>query len=213
VRLGVLGGTFDPVHLGHLASAEEVARAFALDRVLLVLSARPPHKDETAHAGVPDRLAMLRAAVQSHPLLEASDVEVRRAGASYTVDTLRELAKAHSGSELFLVVGIDAWREVDTWHDPQELLALANVIVTSRPGADFPRSMVIPPVVGRADSCYDPSIGSYVHRSGHRLAAHEIAGVEASSTDIRRRVRARLPFEHLVPTPVAQYIRRHGLYV
>jgi nicotinate-nucleotide adenylyltransferase len=213
MRLGVLGGTFDPVHLGHLALAAEVARAFALDRVLLVLSARPPHKDETASASVEDRLAMLDAATAGDPVLAASDLEVRRPGASYTVDTLRELAGTHPGSELYLIVGLDAWREVDTWHDPQELLEWANVVVTSRPGAEFPRSAVTPPVVGRADSCYDPSISSYVHRSGHRLAACEIAGVEASSTDIRHRVRNRLPFEHLVPPRVAAYIRQHGLYV
>lgn len=212
-RLGVLGGTFDPVHRGHIAAAEQVASAFVLDRVLLVVSARPPHKDEAAHAGVDDRLAMLRAAAAEHPRLEASELEVRRPGASYTVDTLRDLAKTHPGTELFLIVGIDAWREVDTWRDPQRLLGLANVIVTSRPGVDFPRNAVIPPVVGGTDCCYDPSISSYVHRSGHRLAAHEIVGVETSSTDIRRRVRQRLPFEHLVPPPVADYIRHRGLYV
>jgi nicotinate-nucleotide adenylyltransferase len=212
-RVGVLGGTFDPVHRGHVASAELVADAFALDRVLLVLSARPPHKDGTARAGVDDRLAMLRAAVAGHPRLAASDIEVRRPGASYTVDTLRELRATHPGTEFFLIVGIDAWREVDTWHDPQKLLRLANVIVTSRPGEEFPRKAVIPPVVGSADCCYDSSISSYVHRSGHRLAACEIAGVEASSSDIRHRVHQRLPFEHLVPPPVADYIRQRRLYV
>jgi nicotinate-nucleotide adenylyltransferase len=211
-RIGILGGTFDPVHRGHLASAEHVARACDLERVLLVLSARPPHKAEVAHASVEDRLAMLRLAVAGHPLLEASDAEVRRSGASYTVDTLSELARARPEAELFLIVGIDAWLEVDTWHRPEELLARANVIVTTRPGAHFPRTGVVPPVVARAACCYDPSIGSYVHKSGHRLAVQPIDGVEASSTDIRRRVREGRPIDHLVEPSVADYIHRHGLY-
>jgi nicotinate-nucleotide adenylyltransferase len=121
-RIGILGGTFDPVHRGHLASALDTANAFALGRVLLVLSARPPHKDESAHASIEDRLAMLRLAVAGEPLLEASDMEARRPGASYTVDTLREVGRTHPGSDLFLIVGIDAWREVDTWHRPEDLL-------------------------------------------------------------------------------------------
>ena len=211
-RIGILGGTFDPVHRGHLASALDTANAFALGRVLLVLSARPPHKDESAHASIEDRLAMLRLAVAGEPLLEASDMEARRPGASYTVDTLREVGRTHPGSELFLIVGIDAWREVDTWHRPEDLLGLASVIVTSRPGAEFSRTDVIPPVAARSGCCYDSSISSYVHRSGHRLTAHQIAGVDVSSTDVRRRIRDKLPFEHLLPSPVAHYIRQHGLY-
>jgi nicotinate-nucleotide adenylyltransferase len=211
-RIGILGGTFDPVHRGHIKSATDVARAFALERVLLVLSARPPHKDETAHASVEHRLAMLSLAAAGQPLFEVSDVEVRRPGASYTVDTLREIQRTHPGTEPWLIVGIDAWREVDTWYHPEELLELTSVIVTSRPGADFTPTDAIPPVAGRAACCYDSSISSYVHRSGHRLTAHQIAGVDASSTDVRRRIRANLPFEHLVPSPVAHYIRQHGLY-
>jgi len=127
---------------------------------------------------------MLRLAVAGEPLLEASDMEARRPGASYTVDTLREVGRTHPGSELFLIVGIDAWREVDTWHRPEDLLGLASVIVTSRPGAEFSRTDVIPPVAARSGCCYDSSISSYVHRSGHRLTAHQIAGVDVSSTDV-----------------------------
>jgi nicotinate-nucleotide adenylyltransferase len=211
-RLGILGGTFDPVHLGHVASAEDVARAYALDRVLLVLSARPPHKEEHAHATVADRLAMLRLATAGRPPLEACDLEVRRPGASYTVDTLRELLRATPGAELVLIVGIDAWREIDTWSRPGELLELARVVVTTRPGAEFPPAGLLPPVAARADCCYDPVIGCYRHKSGHELTAHPFAGVDVSSTDIRRRIRAHLPFDHLVPSVVADCIRERRLY-
>jgi len=211
-RIGVLGGTFDPVHLGHLAAARDVARAFNLARVLLVLSARPPHKQEAADASIDHRLAMLRLAVAGQATLAASDLEARRAGASYTVDTLAEVARAHPGGELFLIVGIDAWREVDTWSRPEELLERANVIVMARPGVEFLDTDVNPPVAGRNSCWYDSAIGSYVHKSGHRLIVHRFAGVEASSTDIRRRVREGMPFGHLVPREVARYIEDKQLY-
>ena len=211
-RIGVLGGTFDPVHRGHVASAREMLGAFDLERVLLVLSARPPHKHQAAHAPVEDRLAMLRLAVKGEPGIVASDMEVRRAGASYTVDTLAEVARAHPGGEAYLIVGIDAWREVDTWSRPEELLERAHVIVTARPGVDFHDTDVIPPVAARSACWYDPAIRSYVHKSGHRLIVHRFEGFEASSTDIRRRVREGLPLEHLVPPDVARYIEDRKLY-
>jgi nicotinate-nucleotide adenylyltransferase len=211
-RIGMLGGTFDPVHLGHVKSAEQIARDLDLDRILLVLSARPPHKNETAHASTEDRLAMLRLAVAGTTHLEASDVEIARSGPSYTVDTLRGLAADNPQAELFLILGMDAWLEVDSWHKPEELLTLAHVIVTTRPGLDFRDTPALPPVVARDACWYDSAIGSYVHRSGHRLTTHPIQGIEASSTDIRRRVREGLPFEHLVPHAVARYIHERGLY-
>lgn len=211
-RIGVLGGTFDPVHLGHLASAEQIARDFDLDVVLLVLSARPPHKGEVAHASMEDRMEMLRLAVLGRPGLTPSDIEVTRAGASYTVDTLAELKRLYPESELFLIVGVDAWREVDTWSRPGDLLAMADVIVTTRPGEEFPDTGIQPPIVARSACWYDSNIGSYVHSSGHRLIVHPIEGIQASSTDIRRRVRAGLAIEHLVPHAVARYIHERGLY-
>lgn len=219
-RIGILGGTFDPVHLGHLASAREVAAAYALERVLLVLSARPPHKSGGEEAA-PDemRWQMLQLALdedrRSHSgsvALEASDVELRRSGPSYTVDTLREIGALHAGAELFLILGIDAYEEIDTWSRPGEILELASVIVTSRPGCDFAQGAVIPPVAARASARYDPSIGVHVHTSGHTLRGHRIDGIEVSATDIRRRVRTGLPVAHLTGNAVARYILEHGLY-
>ena len=208
----MLGGTFDPVHLGHLGSAKDVARAFDLSQVLLVLSSRPPHKEEAEQAPVSDRWQMLLLAVASEPLLAPSDVEVRRAGPSYTVDTLRELGRAEPQAELHLVIGIDAWLEVDTWSRSEQLLALAHVIVTTRPGEDFPARGLDPPVAAASACWYDSTIGCWVHNSGHRLVAHRVEGVDASSSDIRRRVHSGLSIAHLVPPAVAEYIQRHGLY-
>jgi nicotinate-nucleotide adenylyltransferase len=219
-RIGVLGGTFDPVHLGHLASAREVAAAHSLDKVLLVLSARPPHKSDGEDAAPDDmRWQMLCLAVEENrrehadaAVLEASDIELRRSGPSYTVDTLRELGALHPGAELFLILGIDAYEEIDTWSRPGEILELASVIVTSRPGCDFAQGAVIPPVAARSSAGYDPSIGVHVHTSGHTLRGHRIGGIEVSATDIRRRVRTGLPVAHLTGGAVARYITEHGLY-
>lgn len=210
-RIGILGGTFDPVHRGHIASAVEVANAFALDRVLLVLSARPPHKSDAIPAPVEHRMAMLRLAAQSEPRLEACDLEVRRPGPSYTVDTLSTLAKEHPSAELYLVVGIDAYREVDAWSRPECLLELAHLIVTTRPGEPAEPAPE-PPIAARPACCYDPAIGAYVHQSGHRLVYHPINGIEVSATEIRDRLRRGLPVDELTGPAVARYIAEHGLY-
>lgn len=211
-RLGVLGGTFDPVHLGHLRSALEVAAAFDLDRVLLVVSARPPHKDARSAASAADRLAMVRLAVAGEPRLEASAIEVDRPGPSWTVDTLREVAGSFPGAELFLILGIDAWMEIDTWSRPAEIPALANVIVTSRPGHAGVDEAPRPPFAALADARYDPAIGFFVHTSGHVIHGHRLRGLEVSATEVRRLAAHGLPFEHLTGASVARYILDHHLY-
>ncbi|MFN2375595.1 MAG: nicotinate-nucleotide adenylyltransferase [Candidatus Binatia bacterium] len=219
VRIGVLGGTFDPVHLGHLASAREIAAAFCLDRVLLVLSARPPHKPSDAPAAAEVRWRMLELAVEEarhaaapDTLLVPCDIELRRSGPSWTVDTLRELGRLHEGSELFLILGIDAYEEIDTWSRPGEIPGLASIIVTTRPGRDFPDSAPLPPVAARPHARYDPAIGAHVHTSGHTIRGYRIRGIEVSATDIRRRVRSGLPIAHLTGEAVAEFIARNGLY-
>jgi nicotinate-nucleotide adenylyltransferase len=219
-RIGVFGGTFDPIHLGHLASARQIARAFSLDTVLLVLAARPPHKPD--HDAAPDamRWQMLVLAVEedrashagSNVVLAPCDIELVRSGPSYTVDTLGELARLHPDAELFLILGIDAYAEIDTWSRPGEILRLANVVVTTRPGCDFPGGAVIPPVAARPEARYDPSIGVHVHTSGHTIVGHVIDGIEVSATDIRRRVREGLPIAHLTGDAVARFIHEHSLY-
>lgn len=240
-RIGILGGTFDPVHLGHLASAREIAKAYALERVLLVLAARPPHKRGDEAAPVDLRWQMLNLAVreaaehasllaepspsESKPepgrpgstsaastVLEPCDIELRRDGPSWTVETLRECAAAYPGAELFLILGIDAYEDIDTWSRPGEILTLANIIVTTRPGRDFPQGAPLPPFAARKDARYDPAIGVYVHKGGHTVRGHRIRGIEASATDIRHRVRSGLPVAHLTGVAVARFLTEHRLY-
>lgn len=211
-RLGILGGTFDPIHLGHTASAIEVADSFDLDEVLLVVSSRPPHKSEAGEASAEDRLAMVRLASARDPRLTPSDLEMRRAAASYTVDTLEALDESRSGAELWFIIGIDAWRDVDTWSRPEKILALANVIVTSRPGDTEGHPDPRPPFAASQATCYDSDLSGYRHESGNVLVGHAIDGLEVSSSEIRERLAQNLEIETLTGPLVAAYIRQHCLY-
>jgi nicotinate-nucleotide adenylyltransferase len=133
LRLGILGGTFDPIHIGHLAVAKAAMECARLDRVLFIPSAEPPHRG-AALAQAEDRLAMAKLAVEGEPRFEVSDAEVKRGGRSYTVDTLAELRGTHSSDELFLILGWDAARLFRSWHEPERVGKLASLVIVDRPG-------------------------------------------------------------------------------
>jgi nicotinate-nucleotide adenylyltransferase len=133
LRLGILGGTFDPIHVGHLAVAKAAMECARLDRVLFIPSAEPPHRG-AALARAEDRLAMAELAVVGEPRFEVSDAEVKRGGRSYTVDTLAELGRTHPSDELFLILGWDAARLFRTWHEPERVGKLASLVIVDRPG-------------------------------------------------------------------------------
>lgn len=138
MRIGILGGTFDPIHVGHLAAGRVAIDCARLDRVLFIPSATPPHRDP-ADASAEDRLEMVRLAIQGEPRFEVSDLEVRRGGKSFTSDTVRELKHALPQDELFLILGWDAARLFSTWHDPDPIRADASVVVIGRPGTEAPK--------------------------------------------------------------------------
>lgn len=195
MRIGIVGGTFDPIHLGHLAVAEAARACAGLDRVVLVPAAIPPHRGP-ARASAEDRLAMARMAAAGEEGVEVSDIELRRGGRSYTVDTLRALAAANPHAELFLVLGWDAAREIQSWHRPDEVLQLARLVIVGRPGAGLPseRDLVeagIDPA--RAEVCEQPT-------------------PDISATRVRELAAADAPLEDLVVPGVARYIEEHGLY-
>jgi nicotinate-nucleotide adenylyltransferase len=133
LRLGILGGTFDPIHVGHLAVAKAAMECARLDRVMFIPSAEPPHRG-AALARAEDRLAMAELAVVGEPRFEVSDAEVKRGGRSYTVDTLAELGRTHPSDELFLILGWDAARLFRTWHEPERVGKLASLVIVDRPG-------------------------------------------------------------------------------
>jgi len=210
--LGVLGGTFDPIHLGHIACAREVAVASSLEKVLLVLSARPPHKGSTGYASIEQRWEMLQRATAAEPRLEACDIEIERSGPSYTSETLEALSQRYPQHQLYLIVGIDAYRDIDSWQRPERLLELANLLVTSRPGHDFAAGAPAPPVAAAGSCCYDSRIGCFVHSTGHQLTGQRIHGLDVSASQIRQRVAEGLGVDDLTGPGVARYIRDQGLY-
>ncbi len=197
MRLGILGGTFNPVHLGHLICAQEAHLQLRLDRVLLIPAARSPHKPfDEDDPGAEHRLALCRLAVAGDERLEVSPIEVERPGPSYTVDTLRELHSREPDSELYLIVGGDVAAGLPTWQEPEQVLSLAQLAVAHRRGT--PRRSI------------DEALGGL--RGGEHAAFFEMPTIEISSTDIRRRVQSRAPIRYLVPDAVAQYIDEHRLY-
>ncbi len=188
-RIGVLGGTFDPVHVGHLAAAVDVRHALRLHRVLLVVAHIPWQKVANQPVSpAEDRYAVVEAAVAGLDGLEASRLEVDRGGPSYTADTLAELAHLHPGAELFLLVGSDVAAELDTWERAEEVRQRATLAVVARPGA-----AVGPPPGWTAEIVDTPAL-------------------DVSSTDLRRRVATGRPIEVLVPAGAVREIHRRGLY-
>jgi nicotinate-nucleotide adenylyltransferase len=189
-RLGVLGGTFDPPHVGHLVAAVEARHALALDRVLLVVANRPWQKvDERRVTDASVRLAMVGALADGVAGVEASDLEIRRGGDSFTVDTLRALAAADPAGERFVVLGADAAAGLPTWERADELAGLATFVLVDRPGL----------------ACPPPPEGFPVTRV-------EIPRLDVSSSDLRVRVADGRPIDGLVPPGVAALIRGNRIY-
>ncbi len=199
VRVGILGGTFDPIHLGHLEAASAARRALSLDRLLLLPSRTPPHRSTEPRASVFHRFAMAALAAAERDM-SVSDLEVRREGPSYTALTLEALHReGFAPTELFFITGSDAFADVGTWHDYPRILQLANFVIVSRPGA---------PRVSELSPNPHPPIPN-----APTLYSVEATTPDVSSTDIRRRVGAGESIDGLVPSSVAGHIRRHHLYV
>jgi nicotinate-nucleotide adenylyltransferase len=186
VRLGVFGGTFDPPHIGHLVAAQDALTELGLDRVILVPAAAPPHKLDRPITPGRIRLELLQAAVGGDPRFEVADLELRRSGPSWTVDTLRALRERSPGAELFLLVGVDQFVEFETWREPEEIRRLARIVVLARGGGAAPAG------------------GDWITVS--------VTRADITSTEVRRRVAAGLPIRFLVPAAVEALIVRHGLY-
>jgi nicotinate-nucleotide adenylyltransferase len=194
-RIGILGGTFDPVHVGHLVAAVNVRHDLALDRVLLVVANQPWQKvGSRPVTPAADRLALVRAAVEGCPGVEASDMEIARGGTSYTADTVAELTAAHPGAELFLVVGADVARLLDTWERVDEVRRAVTLVVVNRPG-----SRVAP---GSHGASLD----------GWRVQTSEIPALEISSTELRERAAEGRPLDFLIPPEAIRLIRERNLY-
>jgi len=198
MTVGVLGGTFDPIHLGHVAAAAAAQHALSLDRIVLVPSHIPPHRSDPTTASAEDRLAMAALAAD-RPGWSASRIEIDRDGPSYTYDTLVELG--NSSTQTFFITGADAFAEIATWSRYPAILDLANFVVVSRPGITL-------------DSLRERVPSAFTTRPATktRVILVEAGTPDVSSTEIRRRARAGASLSGLVPESVAHYIHSHGLY-
>jgi nicotinate-nucleotide adenylyltransferase len=194
-RIGVLGGTFDPFHNGHLAAAEAAMECARLDSVLFVPAAQPPHRPP-AVASAQQRLEMCVLGIAGESRFSVSDVELKRGGPSYTVDTLLEMRRLHPDSQLFLILGWDAARLFPTWRKPDEVRELASIVVVGRPGSEAPREEDLKPA-GLAGE-------------GAVLCLRPTPDVSAS--EIRRAVAAGESIAGKVPATVEKYINSHRLY-
>lgn len=199
-RLGVLGGTFNPVHLGHLIIAQDAMEHFELSRVLFIPCARPAHKPVTELVSASHRLAMIEHAIEGDLHFEVSDLEIRREGVSYTIDTMRRLAVEHPGVELCFIIGSDSLPELHLWREIEALLDLCRIVTIARPGVDIAALQAMDLRLGEPRQ----SLIRADIRSGHL--------VNVSSSDIRYRVAEGMRIRYLVPPGVEMYIAEHSLY-
>lgn len=197
-RLGVLGGTFDPIHNGHLAIAEECRVALRLDLVLFLPAGDPPHKRGQRITPAAHRQAMVELAIASNPGFRLSRVDLDRPGLSFTVDSLERL-RAHWGAEveLWFIVGADSLADIMTWRQPDRLIELARLAATNRPGAPPPDPSALEPLLPGATK---------------RIDVVEVPGLEISGSDLRRRAAHGRPIRYQVPDDVGRYITEHALY-
>lgn len=212
MRTGILGGTFNPIHIAHLRIAEEVREACALDRVLFVPAAAPPHKSVAEEVPFGDRLAMVEAAIADNPAFSASDLESRRPGKSYSVHTLEILRRERPDDQLFFLIGMDSFRDIASWREYRRLFELAHIVVAARPGVatEDPRELL--PVAIREDFCYDFVSKRLRHRSGTEVIFLQETFLDVSSTNIRNMIDAGRSIRYLVPPAVEAYIASRGLY-
>lgn len=219
LRVGIFGGTFNPIHRGHLAIATEVRKAIGLDRVLLIPAGRPPHKRGQKIPPAKHRLEMVRLSVRNHPGLEVSDLEVRRRGKSYTIQTVRALQRRYpKGTEFYLILGLDAFMEFSTWRFPDELMGRCNLAVVSRPGFRFSELVRLdflskpdPKALRELDQGRRIRIDLPL-TARTRLVLIRVKAHDVSATQIRDHLSGGKRFKNLLPPLVESYIIKHHLY-
>ena len=206
--IGIFGGTFDPIHFGHLRAAFELTELLGLDRVLFVPAADPPHRG-TPLADAATRLAMVRAALEDEDAFELDDRELKRPGPSYTVLTLQELRLEYGSRPLVLLLGMDAFLGLPTWHRWRELLDLAHIAVAHRPGAELPSTGELGRLLESTRARGREEIAAL---PAGRIFVHPGTQLDISSTDLREALRAGRDPRYLMPEPVRRMINATGIY-
>ena len=216
MRIGILGGTFNPIHFGHLRAAEEVRESLRLDKVIFIPSGMPPLKDSDI-ASQDLRLKMTSLAVSANPYFEVSDIEVRRSGRSYTVETIAELMGIYPKDEMIFILGIDAFLDLPHWKSPKRLVSLTDFAIISRPGLSFEslRGAEFLDTEKDALSALDnKETGLYEAflEGGRKAYLINITPFYISATDIRRRIRGGLSIKYMLPETVESFIILNGIY-
>jgi nicotinate-nucleotide adenylyltransferase len=198
MKVGILGGTFDPIHKGHLAVAEEVRLRLHLDEVLFIPVGHPWRKADSLILPAAHRVEMVRLAIADRPSFRLSSIEVNREGPSYTVDTLEELRSARGGDDIYFIVGWDSLTDLLNWRAPDRIIRLCHLVAVPRPG-------YLPPDL--------QSLAAIIPGISERVLLLDGPEVDVSASQIRERVASGFPISGLVPEAVEQYIREHGLYL
>jgi len=199
MRVGLMGGTFDPIHVAHLVCAEAAMEQHGLAKVVFIPTNVPPHKQGKPITPAENRFDFVTLATASNPRFEVSRIELEREGPSYTVDTLEEMKRRFPpGTEFFFITGTDAILEIESWHNPDRLFDLCQFVAAPRPG--YSRQAAA------------EELGRLERRFGRRILLVDCAALDISSSDLRRRAAARRSMKYLVPEPVEAYIQKHELY-
>ena len=214
LRLGLFGGTFNPMHYGHLRSAEEVCEALALTRLWFIPASHPPHKMAPGITPFEVRLEMSRLAVGDHPVMSVSDIEGRRPGRSYSIDTLQQIRqKVGPSGELYFILGLDAILEIATWKGYKDLFTLSHFVVLDRPGYDRRRLQEV--LLREVHPGFRPLADGrgFRHPSGQQVVLQETTLMNISGTGIREKVRQGRSIRYLLPEAVQKYIIAHKLFL
>lgn len=197
--IGIMGGTFNPIHYGHLIMCEFIREEFKLERILFVPAQNPPHKGINLLADAQDRLEMVKLAICSNPHFEASEIEMNRPGVSYTIETLNEFGKQYNGEgRLNLIIGADSLMQLNTWKNYEEIIETADIIVVRRPDT---KDLLLELMIARLKDDYHA-----------RIYLSDAVAFDYSSTEIRRRIQSGLSIKYMVPEDVETYIVEHELY-
>ncbi|MDO8784924.1 MAG: nicotinate-nucleotide adenylyltransferase [Syntrophales bacterium] len=213
MRWGLLGGTFDPVHLGHLRCAEEVLEIFALDRIIFIPASRPPHKIDACPTSFCHREQMVKLAIEGNPAFSFSDVENRREGKSFSVETIDFFRKSYPENlELYFILGQDAFSQIKTWKNWEKLLMSCDFVVMKRPGCENAGLSGIVSSDFASRFKYDEAEGGLKGPAGSVIYFQEVTLLDISASDIRRRLKERKSIRYLVPDAVRRYIFQNSLY-
>lgn len=212
MKWGILGGTFDPIHIGHLRCAEEIRETFSLDQVIFIPACRPPHKDAPTVTSFAQRARMVQLAIAGQPAFSFSDLEYKRAGMSYSVETVAELLVQQEGLELYFIMGQDTFQEIKTWKDWEKLLLSCHTVVMTRPGyQNAAPADVLPPAFADRFQ-YNEAQNGYQGPAGQTIYFRPVTLLDISSSELRTRIKAGKSVRYLIPDQVRAYIDAEGCY-